>query len=94
MRRWRLKKRNSRTMETWNKKDKFVPYLIILIFVIISAGIIMAGYLYYSNQKTFLRAEVEKQLSSIGKLKANELMHWREDCLEDGGIFYKNAVFT
>ena len=81
-------------METWNKKDKFVPYLLVLIFLIMSAGIITAGYLYYSSYKTNLRAEVEKQLSSIGKLKANELASWREDCLEDGGVFYKNAAFT
>jgi PAS domain S-box-containing protein len=81
-------------MKPWNKKDKFIPYSLILIFVIMSAGIITFGYLHYSNYKTLLRAEVEKQLSSIGKLKANELMHWREDCLGDGGIFYKNAAFT
>jgi PAS domain S-box-containing protein len=81
-------------METWNKKDKFVPYLLVLIFLVMSAGIITAGYLYYSNYKTNLRAEIEKQLSSIGKLKANELMQWREDCLEDGEVFYKNAAFT
>jgi|GEM_PF-498253 len=81
-------------MEARNKKDKFSPYFLILLFVIVSAGIIMVGYFYYSNQKTLLRVEVEKQLSSIGKLKANELAHWRENCLEDGGIFYKNTAFT
>jgi len=81
-------------METWNKKDKFVPYLLVLIFLIMSSGIITVGYLYYSNYKTHIRTEVEKQLSSIGKLKANELANWREDCLEDGSVFYKNAAFT
>ncbi|MGA2093532.1 MAG: response regulator [Sedimentisphaerales bacterium] len=81
-------------METWNKKDKFSPYFLILLFVIMSAGIIMTGYFYYSNYKTHLRVEVEKQLSAIGKLKANELLQWREDCLEDGSVFYKNAAFT
>jgi PAS domain S-box-containing protein len=81
-------------METWNKKDKFVPYLLVLVFLIMSAGIITAGYLYYSSYKTNLRAEAEKQLSSIGKLKANELASWREDCLKDGDVFYKNTAFT
>jgi len=81
-------------MEAWNKKDKFAPHFLILLFVIMSAGIITFGYLYYSNYKTYLRAEVEKQLSSIGKLKANELMHWREDRLGDGGTLYKNTAFT
>jgi PAS domain S-box-containing protein len=80
-------------MEAWNKKDKFVPFLLVLIFVVMSAGIITAGYLYYSNYKTRLRTEVEKQLSSIGQLKANELAHWREGCIEDGGVFHKNPVF-
>jgi hypothetical protein len=81
-------------METWDKKDKFVLYLLVLIFLIMSAGIITAGYLYYSSYKTHLRAEVEKQLSSIGKLKANELVHWREERLGDGEVFYKNTAFT
>jgi len=90
-----LKKKQIHTlMETWNKKDKFDPSFLILLFVIMSAGIIMAGYFYYSNYKTLLRAEVKKQLSSIGNLKANELMHWREECLGDGSVFYKNAAFT
>jgi len=81
-------------MEAWNKKGRFDPYFLILLFVIMSAGIITAGYFYYSSYKINLRAEVEKQLSSIGKLKANELMHWRENCLEDGKVFHKNAAFT
>jgi PAS domain S-box-containing protein len=81
-------------MEAWNKKGRFDPSFLILLFVLMSAGIIMAGYFYYSDYKTHLRAEAEKQLSSIGNLKANELMYWREDCLGDGRLFYKNAAFT
>ena len=68
-------------MEAWNKKDKFVPYLLVLIFAVMSAGIITAGYLYYSYYKTHLRAEVEKQLSSVGKLKADELVNWQTERL-------------
>ncbi len=59
-------------METWNKKDKFVPYLLILIFVVMSAGIITAGYFYYSNHGKHLDTAADNRLAPIGSKNTNE----------------------
>ncbi len=76
------------------KKNNFQSYILVAIFVIMSAGIITAGGLYYSHYKTQYKAEIGIQLSAIGKLKADELANWRSERLGDGKVFYKNAAFS
>ncbi len=59
-----------------------------------TAGIITAGCLYYQHYKENYRVEVERRLFAIAELKVNELVDWRNERLNDAGIFYKNAVFS
>ena len=76
------------------KKRQRLSYILILIFIILTAGIVSAEYLYYQHYKENYRAEVERQLSAVAKLKVDELVHWRNERLGDAGIFYKNTVFS
>src|SRR4030042_5446170 len=76
------------------KKEQRSPYLLVLIFIIFSAGIITAGYLYYPNYQAQYKVAVGKQLTAIGKLKAEELVHWRKERLGDGKFFYGNGTFS
>ena len=41
-------------------------YALLLLFVILAAGIVGAGYLYFRNYENNYRAEVGRQLSAIG----------------------------
>jgi len=70
------------------------PYILLAIFIMLAAGIIAAGCLYYQHYKENYRVEVERRLSAIAELKVNELVRWRNDRLSDAGIFYKNAIFS
>lgn len=81
-------------MDRLGKKHKTLRYTLITIFIIMSAGIITAGYIYYLNYKTQYKTQIEEQLSAVAKMKVDGLVHWRRDCLEDGEIFYKNASFA
>src|SRR4030065_603690 len=81
-------------MEERNKKEQRALNLLVLIFFIFSAGAITAGYLYYSNYKTQYKAEVGKQLTVIGKLKATDLADWRRERLGDASTFHKNTAFS
>lgn len=74
--------------------DKRAANKVILVFVILALGIIFAGYLYYRNYEKQFRAGVERQLSSIAELKADELVNWRKERLRDAAVFYKNDNFT
>ncbi len=68
-------------------------YVFILIFIILAAGIITAGYLYYKHYVTNYRAEVQAQLSVIANLKVNGIMNWRKERLSDASLFYRNENF-
>jgi hypothetical protein len=65
-----------------------------LIFVVLAAGIVAVGHFYYRNYKQHYRAEVERQITAIAELKADELADWRKERLGDGAVFYKNAAFA
>jgi PAS domain S-box-containing protein len=81
-------------MENCSKKERQSLSVLIVIFIIFSAGIITVGYLNYKSYKKHYRTKVEQQLSAIGRLKADELANWRQDRLGDAAIFYKNAAFS
>jgi PAS domain S-box-containing protein len=70
------------------------PYVLLLVFILLSLGIVTAGYLYYHNYEKQYRTEVEHQLSAIAELKTDELVEWRKERLGDANIFYKNGVFS
>ena len=76
------------------KKRQRSLYILSLIFIILTAGIVSAGYRYYRHYEENYRVEVECRLSAIAKLKVEELAHWRNERLGDAGIFYKNAAFS
>ena len=66
----------------------------VLIFVLLAAGIVGTGYLYYRHSEKNYRVGVEHQLAAVADLKVGELAHWREDRLTDGAIFFKNPSFS
>lgn len=69
-------------------------YAFILIFIILAAGIVTAGYLFYKSYGKRYRAEVERQLSTIADLKADEIARWRRERLGDAHVFYNNSNFS
>jgi PAS domain S-box-containing protein len=66
----------------------------LLIFMLLSSGIITAGYFVCHKYEKNYRAEVEHQLSAIAELKAGELVQWRNERLGDASTFFKNAIFS
>ena len=80
--------------ESRDRKNLRSPYILILIFIILAAGIITAGRFYYHHYKENYRVETERRLSAIAKLKVDGLVQWRKERLDDAGVFYKNTVFS
>jgi two-component system, cell cycle sensor histidine kinase and response regulator CckA len=69
-------------------------YTFLLVFVLLAAGIVIAGFLYFRNYELRHRTEVEHQLSAIADLKVDELVHWQKERLGDAALFYKNLNFS
>jgi diguanylate cyclase (GGDEF)-like protein/PAS domain S-box-containing protein len=81
-------------VENLEKKDNHTPYVLILLFLILAAGMITAGYLYYRNYTSQHRVEVERQLSAIADLKVGELVQWRKERFGDAAVFFGNEAFS
>jgi two-component system cell cycle sensor histidine kinase/response regulator CckA len=81
-------------MNTHRQTERRAAYILILIFVLLAAGIVAAGSLYYRNYEKQYRAEVESQLSAIADLKVGELVQFRRERLGDGAILFRNASFS
>ena len=69
-------------------------YTFLLVFVLLAAGIVLAGFLYYRNYEIRQRIEVERQLAAIADLKVDGIVHWRKERLGDAAIFYMNPNFS
>ena len=61
------------TTETHSRAERRAAYVLILILVLLAAGIVTAGSLYYRDYEKRYRAGVESQLSTIADLKVDEL---------------------
>ncbi|MCJ7588649.1 MAG: hypothetical protein MUQ00_12225 [Candidatus Aminicenantes bacterium] len=69
-------------------------FVFALIFFVLAAGIVAAGYSYYRNYERQFLVEAAHQLSAIAELKVGELAQWRKERMGDGGILFKNASFS
>ena len=70
------------------------PSVLVLIFVLLIAGIVTVGCLYYRNYERQFRVEAGNQLSAIAKLKVDELAQYRKERLGDADAFFQNATFS
>ena len=81
-------------MAARDTSERRAAYILILVFVLLAAGIVAAGTLYFRKYEKRHRVEAERQLSAIADLKAGELAAWRGERLRDAAVFYKNTAFS
>ena len=70
-----------------------LPYMLLLVFSILAAGIISIGYYYYRGVDESYQREVTAQLSAVGELKVRELTQWRKERVQDGALLFQNETF-
>jgi PAS domain S-box-containing protein len=69
-----------------DKSWKF-PWYLILIFLVLTIGILTTGYLYYKSQESFIKKEKQQELSAIVALKIDQIISWRQERID-----YANAL--
>lgn len=69
------------------------PWLLIVLFVIISASSILLGFLYYKSQKARLLKDKNLELSAIADLKVSQIAQWRNERLSDAVLIGENTPF-
>ncbi len=73
-------------------KSKFFKILI-SVFLILSAEIIMSGFLYYRRHEKEIRHNSEDVLRSVAHLKAEQIIRWRRERFGDAWVISKELLF-
>jgi PAS domain S-box-containing protein len=73
-------------------KYRKIPYHLIVVYLLLSAGIWLAGYLYYQNQKEYIKKEKQEDLTAIAELKMGQIVTWRKERLGDAALIYENHL--
>jgi len=68
--------------------------IFILIFFLLTAGIVISGFLAYRSHEQDHLNTIGRQLSAIAELKVNELMQYRRERMEDAILLSDNASFS
>ena len=68
--------------------------LLVVIFGVLSAGIVSAGYTYFRHYEMKYRSQEERQLSAIADLKVSEIVEWRNERLRDASVLSGNPSFS
>ncbi|KAF0138941.1 MAG: putative PAS/PAC sensor protein [Stygiobacter sp.] len=74
--------------------DKQTFFTIALLYLVLSVGLMTAGYSYFKNYEINHRKEVERILLSVTDLKISEIRHWRSERLGDAALFFDNPNFS
>lgn len=75
-------------------RDASSSFGLIIIFIILAAGIVASGVVYYVNYQRKYQQEVERQLSAIANLKSAGLIQYRKERLADAEVFFNNEIFS
>ncbi len=70
------------------------PWYLILIFFILSTGISITGYLYYTYQAAYIRKEKQQELSAIIALKIEQIISWRQERIDYAGAIMDDPFFA
>ena len=80
-------------MNSQNKIHK-VPLQLLIIFLLLSLGVGIAGYLYYKNQLINFKKDKQENISAIADLKVNQIVEWRRERIGDASIVQDNPLIA
>ena len=81
-------------MRTTGREGRTPPQGIILVFLGLSAAIILSGIFYYQNYGAQYRSGIEQKLTAIADLKAYDVIQWRKERQGNASVFFTNVAFS
>lgn len=67
------------------------PWPLIVLFIVLSAGSIAIGIIFYGIQKKHLLDNSIQELSAISDLKIKQIIQWRQERINDGRFLSNNT---
>jgi signal transduction histidine kinase len=75
-------------------RTRRIPWHLILIFSLLSLGILGIGYFYYENEQAYLKKQKLKELEAIAELKVSQIVNWRKERLADATAIMEDHFFA
>ncbi|MEW6187807.1 MAG: PAS domain S-box protein, partial [Thermodesulfobacteriota bacterium] len=76
------------------RDEKRTVFTLVLIFVFLSIGIILAGWYYYQGQKKSQRLRMEHQLAAVADIKVKDITRWHKERLGEANVLFNHITFT
>jgi len=70
-----------------------IEIALVLLFLLLTGLILTVGWIYLKHQQRTLRTKILQDLDTIATLKAQQIIHWRKERLQDAR-FFSNAAFV
>jgi PAS domain S-box-containing protein len=67
------------------------PWPLLVLFIMLSAGAITIGVIFYYSQKNHLLRNSTQELSAISDLKVKQITQWRRERINDGQFLSNNT---
>ena len=78
-----------------SKRQKpVVPWLLMVLFLILSASSIILGILYYKSQKNRILRDKTLELSAIADLKVRQIAQWRNERANDARMIGESTPYV
>jgi PAS domain S-box-containing protein len=77
-----------------NRQIPPTQWPLIVLFILISICVILAGIIYYKNQKQVTLNEKQLELSAITDLKIRQITQWRLERIGDGEFLGENLLMV
>lgn len=71
-----------------------IPYDLILIFLVLLSGILVAGYAYYETQKAHIIKAQQDEFLAIADLKVKQIVNWRKERLGDATLIFDSKLIS
>ncbi|MDQ5986852.1 MAG: hypothetical protein CSYNP_02585 [Syntrophus sp. SKADARSKE-3] len=76
--------------QTFKSKPPY-PLGIFVVFLFISATIIIASYIFYKNQELLVKSQQSEMISAVNDFKVRQIVSWRHERLEDAMVIQKTV---
>lgn len=66
------------------------PPALVAVFVFLAAGFVVAGYVYFDQNRRTSEKHAKDQLNAVADLKARQVITWRDERLSDARFIFAN----
>ncbi len=78
----------------FKKQKPAIPWPLIILFLVLSAGELVVGLLYYRYHRTHMLNDTKQELSAIANLMVRTLSQWRNERINDGSYLNESALLS